>query len=121
MKVLLVEDDRIVQKVHQLMLVKLGCQVDIAQTGGAALLMVTENSYYDIIFVDIGLPDICGFDVMKSLTENQHCKAKIYALTGYTGDEEKRACLAAGATQVLFKPIVLNTMREVINSFSVAS
>jgi CheY-like chemotaxis protein len=121
LNVLLVEDDLMVQLVHQRMLNKLGCVVDIAATGKIALEMVNDNPEYHIIFVDIGLPDIPGFDVIKQMDQFNKRLLRytpIIALTGYAGDEERQACLDAGVTQILHKPIVANTMRELVGQYN---
>jgi two-component system aerobic respiration control sensor histidine kinase ArcB len=120
LNILLVEDDEIVQRVHQSMLNKLGCHVDLAMTGKGALKMVKANDPYKIIFVDIGLPDITGFEVIEKITalnkkEDRH--SIIFALTGYAGEPEKQACLDAGAYAVLAKPVVSSQMRELLEQF----
>ena len=118
--ILLVEDDEIVQRVHQSMLNKLGCTVDLAMTGKAALKMVKAKNPYKIIFVDIGLPDITGFEVIEKITalnKKTDSHAVIYALTGYAGAPEKQACLDAGAFAVLAKPVVSSKMRELLEQF----
>jgi CheY-like chemotaxis protein len=120
LNILLVEDDVIVQRVHQSMLNKLGCNVDIAMTGKSALKMVKNNLAYNVIFVDIGLPDITGFDVIKkiiAINKKASNDAVVYALTGYAGEYEKLACLEAGAYDVLAKPIVCSQMRELLDQF----
>jgi two-component system aerobic respiration control sensor histidine kinase ArcB len=120
LNILLVEDDIIVQRVHQSMLNKLGCSVDLAMTGKAALKMVKSNMPYKIIFVDIGLPDITGFEVIKKITainKKEDQDPVIYALTGYAGEPEKQACLAAGAHAVLAKPIISSEMRELLDQY----
>lgn len=117
-KVLLIEDDLIVQRVHTFMLSKMGCRVDIAANGTDALKMASSNPDYKIIFVDIGLPDISGFDVIKQLQAMKNDSihsAYIVALTGYTGETEEKACKQAGASQIIYKPIVAQTMRELLD------
>lgn len=116
-KVLLVEDDLIVQRVHQMMLTKMNCHVDIAANGEDALKLQTQIKY-DIIFVDIGLPDIPGFELIKKLkmmNDDNHYTIPIIALTGYAGNSEKEACLNAGAVEVVYKPIINSTLRSLLN------
>lgn len=113
------EDDFIVQRVHQLMLIKLGCEVDIVDSGISALEKVKNGVQYDIIFVDIGLPDISGFDLIKSLRKIPSLHSiPIVALTGYAGNEEKQACLDAGATDVKHKPIINKTLKAIIKLYA---
>ncbi len=115
---LLIEDDLIVQRVHTMMLTKLGCKVEIAADGLSALKKVTDFAY-DIIFVDIGLPDISGFEVIekiKAINRNFSRNIPIIALTGYTGEQEKQDCKQAGASEVIYKPVLAQTMRAVLST-----
>ena len=118
--VLLVEDDMIVQQVHKAMLLKLGCEVHIANSGEQAFEMAKNNLAFRLVFVDIGLPDISGFDVIKRLHayyQDNAIATTLVAVTGYCGDEEREACFNAGVMDVLNKPVVLATLREVINKY----
>ncbi len=120
LNVLLVEDDLVVQRVHEHMLTRLGCTVDIVATGKAAVEKVDNDSSYHVIFVDIGLPDISGFDVIRhlhSLNKKNLTNTSIVALTGFAGEEERLACLSAGVAQVLHKPIVNSAMREFLSQY----
>ena len=118
LNILLIEDDAIVQHVHKRMLTKLNCEVDIAATGKAALDMIANNDPYHIIFIDIGLPDISGFDVIKQIEkEKLAVNIPIIALTGYAGDREKQACFDAGVTDILHKPVVTSVMQSVLNQY----
>jgi CheY-like chemotaxis protein len=119
--VLLVEDDSMIQKVHTAMLSKLGCNVDIASNGMTAMKMASSDPSYKIIFVDIGLPDISGFEVINQLRahhQKMNLDTTIIAVTAYCGKSETQACINAGVSDVLNKPVVLNTMREVIEKYS---
>jgi two-component system aerobic respiration control sensor histidine kinase ArcB len=119
--ILLIEDDLIVQRVHKTMLDKLGCNVDIAENGKTALEIAKNNLTYQIIFVDIGLPDMSGFEVITNLLRQNkpsNYDPAIIAITGYCGASEYEACVKAGATTVLKKPVVINTMREIIYKYT---
>jgi CheY-like chemotaxis protein len=75
-------------------------------------------NHHDIVFVDISLPDISGFDVIKAIRERQHDrKVPIVALTVYTGKEEKLACLNAGADEFANKPISLIRLKKLLTRY----
>lgn len=115
-KVLLVEDDKVVQLVHKRMLTEMNCQVDIAESG-TETLQKCQNHRYDIVFVDVGLPDITGYEVMKKIRQNSNpviSGIPLIALTGYSTDEEKANCIAAGANEVMTKPITAEVLYEVL-------
>jgi two-component system aerobic respiration control sensor histidine kinase ArcB len=104
-RALLVEDDTLIQIVHRQMLEELDCKVDIAECASKAITMLHQS--YDIIFVDIGLPDMNGFELIKMMREKYLLNANIpiIALTGYSEENERLQCLLAGANQVAVKPI----------------
>ncbi len=114
-KVLLVEDDPIVQKIHHKMLMELGATVETASSGKEALSRIKGQ---DILFIDIGLPDITGFQVIQKIRNelnNQHMP--IIALTGYTTDKEKEIFLAAGANEVASKPINIDQIQSLLERY----
>lgn len=117
--VLLIEDDPIVQYVHKKMLIDLGCNVEVASHGYEALQMLNQQQHH-IIFVDVNLPDINGFEVIKSIRtakETNYCHIPIVALTVYTGKEEKLACLHAGADEFTNKPISPAHLKKLLNRY----
>ena len=81
-KVLLVEDDSIAMKITKNLLELIGCEVTCAQNGKEALEHATQA--YDLILMDIGLPDMNGTEVTKKLKANAENKnTPIVALTGH--------------------------------------
>lgn len=104
LKILLIEDDQIIQFIHKKMLIELDCTVDIASNGLEALKIL---NHHDIIFVDLSLPDITGFEIIKLIRERQEAEKKYFvvALTAYTTQEQEIACINAGADEFATKPI----------------
>ncbi len=114
-RVLLVEDDELVAFVHKSLLSQLGCTVDIAINGQEALSMVKLKSCYDLILLDIGLPDMSGIEIARNL----HCHLQvqcpvIVAITTLSNDEMIKACLEVGIKQVFVKPVSLQIFEEII-------
>ena len=117
--ILLVEDNVIAAKVTKLLLNDLGCIVDIAHNEKTALQLVRKNNY-DLIFLDIGLPDSSGICTAKQIreweaVENKHIP--ILALTAHIDAENKTACLDAGMEEVLTKPLTRETAVSVLENF----
>lgn len=110
-RVLLIEDDPIVQFVHKKMLDDLGCVVDAFTHGEEA---IKHLQGHDLLFVDISLPDISGFDVIKKIRDTFTKPIPIIALTVYTGKEERLACLKAGANEFASKPISQNNLKKIL-------
>lgn len=114
-KVLLVEDEFIVQKVHRMMLEKLGFEVDLAETASETLEKCAYKDYV-MIFMDMGLPDGKGDDITRLIRKNnaKQSLVPIIVLTAYVQDEVREQCLAAGANEVHTKPITLLQLQNLI-------
>jgi PAS domain S-box-containing protein len=116
-QILLIEDDIVVQLVHKKMLQGLGCEVKIAASGQKALELLDE--YCDIIFMDLGLPDISGFELIKQIRKQglPFDRIPIIALTGYSSEAEKQISLDAGANAVETKPIQKARLKTLIDTY----
>lgn len=117
-RILLVEDEPIVQTVHLSMLKKLGYHVDLAKNGSEALKMAAKN--YQLIFMDIGLPDIQGTDIAKKIRAREkkrktNKRIPIIGLTGYGGEEHRNKCIAAGMDDTAVKPVKLEELQRLLN------
>ena len=120
-KILLVEDEPIVAKVHRAMLEKIGYLVTVANTGNTAVALA-KNDFFNIIFMDIGLPDISGFDVTKNIREfhrNKNLHIPIIGLTGYVQQEYKIKGLEAGMDAVETKPISMEDLKNIVEKYLV--
>jgi two-component system aerobic respiration control sensor histidine kinase ArcB len=118
-KILLVEDDPLVQMTTKIMLNKLGCEIDTFSTGNEALEKAKNSNDYILFLVDVGLPDISGVEVIKKIRENKGAEATIIAVTGYTDDKTKQECLDAGVTEVLHKPILLDGFKDLLKRYKI--
>jgi CheY-like chemotaxis protein len=109
-----VEDDPLIQKVHRLMLERMGCLVDIATNGYQALAMLDKR--YNAILMDVGLPDMSGIEITAEIRRHEDTKTRIpiITLTAYVHEETKWECLAAGADEVATKPIKMEALRELL-------
>lgn len=104
-KILLVEDNPINQKVIKIMLNNHGCDIQIASNGKQALNLSTND--FDLIFMDLGLPDASGLDITKSILadKNFNQKTPIVALTGHVSEQDRQDCYKAGMSDFITKPI----------------
>ncbi len=102
--VLLVEDHPLIAHTHQYYLRQTGCTTDIAATGQSALDQAAQK-HYDLIFMDVGLPDKSGIEVTQELRESGW-KGPIIGLTGHAKNPEyRKACFKAGMNEVIGKPV----------------
>jgi len=118
-KVLLVEDNLVVQTATEMRLAKFGCQVDIANSGEAALELIASHPY-DLIFLDIGLPGIDGITMTQQIRAQDSDQVKpvpIIAVTAHASDEVATECLKAGMNRVVHKPLSEQAIIAMLNTY----
>lgn len=117
-RVLVVEDEPTAQFSAQHQLSELGFMVDIAADGQKALRLV-ENNHYDLIFMDIGLPDISGLEVTAEIRKREHGKQQIpiIGLTVYALAEDETQGLNVGMDDYLIKPLLQNRLQEILQKW----
>lgn len=102
MKILVVEDERSLAGILQKGLKKLGFAVDAAFDGEEALYLIDLNPY-DLIVLDLNLPKVSGFDVLKQIREGSNL-TKVLILSAKNQVEDKVQGLDLGANDYLEKP-----------------
>jgi CheY-like chemotaxis protein len=113
-KILLVEDAEIAQEATAVVLQSIGCQVDVVKTGTEAVERVA-NENYDLIFMDLGLPDIDGLSATEAIRRAEadaYPNARpvpIIALTTHEGSEVEATCLNKKMNGFIVKPLTLDT------------
>ncbi|MFN3235119.1 MAG: ATP-binding protein [Gammaproteobacteria bacterium] len=119
LKILLVEDNVLAKQIGEGLLKDIGCDVDSVETGKAAL-EIFEPGKYDMVLMDIGLPDMDGYAVTSSLRENeqnQHTRVPVIALTAHAIVDVEAFCSGAGMDAVISKPISREKAKALINKF----
>ncbi|MCL1465204.1 ATP-binding protein [Argonema galeatum] len=115
LKILLVEDMPINQKVVLNQLKILGYQADCATNGQAALELMTNTSY-DLVLMDCQMPVLDGYETTKRIRvrECQDRHTIVIALTAHAMSGDREKCLAAGMDDYITKPISTKQLSEVI-------
>ncbi|MBE9184744.1 PAS domain S-box protein [Microcoleus sp. LEGE 07076] len=128
LKILLVEDTPINQKVGLNQLKVLGCTADVANNGAEALSMLALKKY-DIVLMDCQMPVLDGYEATRQLRRmeaagaagsmNPQLHTVVVAMTANAlkGDREK--CLAAGMDDYISKPISIDNLKSVLENWSV--
>lgn len=122
--ILLVEDNLVNQKMTHLMLSKAGYMIDIASDGQEAITKYTANpDAYDLIFMDINMPKMDGFQATKLIRsfESKNAVVKkipILALTANVLDDFKRKCSEVGMDDFLTKPIKRDVVFNAIQKWA---
>lgn len=111
-KALVAEDCPTNQLVIKLMLEKLGVEVDLAADGAEAVEMAEENDY-DLIFMDIQMPNMNGYEATVKIKTFKKA-VPVIAVTAHAmvGDRDK--CVAAGCDDYITKPIIKDKLAEII-------
>lgn len=100
--ILVVEDNKLNQKITQKILEKRGMVSDVAENGKIALEKVAENNY-DIILMDIHMPVMDGIEATQNIRNNNSI-VPIIALTAVSIDQEMEEMLKQGFTDFIPKP-----------------
>lgn len=118
-RILVVEDNPVAIKVAQGILSDLNCQVDQVEDGKTAVSAIEKN-LYDLILMDIGLPDGDGCEVTRRIRLKQwqrNPSVPIVGLTAHISDEKKRQCLQNGMNAIYAKPLTTTKASEILNAF----
>ncbi|MGB5146577.1 MAG: EAL domain-containing protein [Porticoccaceae bacterium] len=111
LRVLLVEDNAVNQKVASEMLLRLGIATDLAEHGRQAIAMVARTDY-DLILMDCNMPVMDGYDATRQIRELEADgrRVPIIAMTASTGEQERQRALEAGFSDFLHKPVRLELL-----------
>lgn len=111
-RILLVEDNKINQRVTELTLKKWGIQTDIADSGAIALEMLNRKPY-NLILMDIQMQGMDGFETTRFIRNHQREEIRntpVMALTASGKPEEAQKCFEAGMEDYIFKPFNTNEL-----------
>lgn len=112
-KVLVVDDNVAAAQTIYWMLEALDQQPYLAHSGQEALALA-DDIKPDIILLDIGLPDMSGYDVCQALRQNPlHQHALIIAQTGWGQEKDRKAAFQAGFDHHMVKPIGMKDFQDV--------
>jgi CheY-like chemotaxis protein len=112
LKLLVVEDNVINQKIAMASLKKLGISTDIANNGKIAIDMINEQQY-DLILMDVQMPIMSGIEATIALRESG-LKTPIIAMTANAIKGDKEKCLKAGMDDYISKPFRQKELAEKI-------
>jgi two-component system response regulator HydG len=101
--VLIVDDEEIVRRSHLRSLESTGCQAEAAEDGHKAL-RVMEDHPFDVILLDLRMPDLDGMDVLKIIKERWP-ESEVVVITGFPTIESAKKAVRLGAQNYIAKPI----------------
>ena len=116
--ILVAEDNVVNQKLIQMMLKKAGCKVVLAENGREAVKrFIAAPEAFDLIFMDIQMPEMDGFEALKIIREKGYARIPIVAMTAHAMKEHREECLAAGMNDYISKPIRKPELHKIISRF----
>ena len=124
MKILLVEDNLMNQKVVIFNLKKLNCEITPVSNGKDALEKFKKNKF-DIVLMDIMLPEMNGYEITKEIRNIEKLNREanpvaIIALTANTYENDKEKCLRIGMNDYLSKPFSAQQLIQTIEKYAPA-
>ncbi len=120
-KILMAEDNEINQLVARKYLERFGYTCDIANNGQEALDLINEKGieYYSLIFMDMQMPILDGLSTTKEILKIYQTQSPpIVALTANAYDKDREACLNAGMSDFLSKPIRKIALKSILDKYS---
>ncbi|MCL4437232.1 MAG: response regulator [Thaumarchaeota archaeon] len=102
-RILIVDDDKTILTSFSEILQSKGYSIDTAENGTEALAK-TDKAFYNLVLLDIKLPDMEGIDLLNSIKETSPKMMKI-VISGYASLENSVAALNRGADAYLIKPV----------------
>jgi signal transduction histidine kinase/ActR/RegA family two-component response regulator len=115
-KVLLVEDNKVNQKVAIAILQKAGCKVDAVDNGQDAIQQL-QREHYDMVLMDCQMPVMDGFEAtarIRAMT-TPLCRIPIIAITAHAMKDDQRKCLDSGMDDYISKPVGRQDLIDLIN------
>lgn len=113
-RALVVDDNKVNLKVARAFLRKLNCEVTLAEGGQESVDLVREQKF-DLVFMDIQMPDVDGFEATQAIRELANGKDSfIIALTAHAMPEYRQKCTQAGMDAFLAKPMRKKALADLL-------
>jgi len=112
-RILLIEDNIDVSETLSLLLRTLGHQIEAAATGPEGIARALA-SRPQVVLIDLGLPELDGFEVARQIRAALGQAVLLVALSGYTQEEDRRRAYEAGFNAHLPKPVELEELNRVL-------
>lgn len=117
-QILVVEDSPDIAETMATLLRHAGHRVEVANDGPSAIV-AAERSRPDLILLDIGLPDMDGYEVARRLRKNPRTSAAVLAaLTGYGQPSDRARTAAAGFNAHFVKPVDFEELQRFVSRIS---
>ena len=117
-RVLVIDDVRDTADSMRMLLELFGHEVGVAYTGTEAIALAKQFRP-DVVLCDIGMPDVCGYDVALALRGDPATAGiRLIAMTGFTSEAVRGRCRAAGFERHMAKPVDADELLVVLAACS---
>ncbi|MDD4651568.1 MAG: response regulator [Methanothrix sp.] len=113
LNILLAEDNPVNRKVALIALKKLGLKADTAENG-MEVLVALEEHHYDLVLMDIQMPEMDGIEATKIIRKRWSQGPKIIVVTSMQPDISRDLCYDVGADDYLNKPVKIDELGAAI-------
>ena len=112
-RVLIAEDNVSNQKVILSMLKRLGYSAHAVSSGKEAL-QALQRQPYDLVLMDVRMPEMDGLEATRVIRQNYHSRIKVIAITAYALKGDKERCLEAGMDDYISKPVRMEELEKML-------
>ncbi len=117
-KILIVEDQRPLRVVMTRLLQKMGHEVQAVESGEAALTLL-DDFHPELIFSDISMPEMTGYELIGLLRQRDDLKGTYFvAMTGFGQQSDHEQAIQSGFDEHLVKPVAVDKLQELFNRLS---
>lgn len=117
-RILVVEDNQVNQKVVTTALRKRGYSIEVANDGNEALAKLEKSSRFDLILMDVQMPVLDGLEATRLIRKDPRWKTlPIVAMTAHAMSGDKERCLEAGMDGYISKPVHPSGLLETVDGY----
>ena len=117
MRILIVEDNPVNQKLTERVLSKLGYQSEIA-TNGLEALEAVKKQQYDLVLMDVQMPEMDGLEATRLIRKLLSTQPIIIAMTANAMQGDREACLQAGMDDYISKPVKMDALVNLLEKWA---
>lgn len=119
LRVLIAEDNAVNQLLFRKMLMRLGCEVRVANDGRKALEILRAETI-DVVLMDCQMPELDGYETTREIRswDGRFAQLPVIALTASAMEEDRQRCFEAGMNDFLSKPLILANLEAALSRWS---
>ena len=115
-RVIVIDDEPLIQLALGTLLSKLGCETAKASNGKLGLDMVNksiiEGKPYDMVFMDANMPVMSGYEATRLMKQNPMMKSPIVCVSAQDSAQHQELCKKVGISDIIDKPCTINKLKE---------